>query len=387
MEKNLNHCIEILEKLVAIPSVSATPTHQIVQYISEQLNEHGVKVELSYDEQQQRANVLASIGPDVAGGVVLNGHTDVVPVDGQLWSYDPFTLTRDGNKLFGRGSVDMKGFLACVIASVPYFQTLPLKKPIHIAFSYDEEIGGLGMPGLIHQFQSLNVSPAIAIVGEPTDMKLITGHKGGFEMRTDITGVDVHSCDPRKGVNAISIAARLIQKIEAIAARMAEHPRTDSDFEPPYCSFNVGTISGGLARNATAGWCTFEWEFRPMPDDDGQAIVNEIKEYANDILLPEMRQISEDTDIKIVTEVPVPALDDSLCEEAAQFVSQITGLNSRDVVSFGTDAGYFTDAGISTVVFGPGRIDRAHKADEYITVDELQQGLSFLRKVGEALTH
>jgi len=268
-----------------------------------------------------------------------------------------------------------------------YFQTLPLKKPIHIAFSYDEEIGGLGMPGLIHQFQSLNVSPAIAIVGEPTDMKLITGHKGGFEMRTDITGVDVHSCDPRKGVNAISIAARLIQKIEAIAARMAEHPRTDSDFEPPYCSFNVGTISGGLARNATAGWCTFEWEFRPMPDDDGQAIVNEIKEYANDILLPEMRQISEDTDIKIVTEVPVPALDDSLCEEAAQFVSQITGLNSRDVVSFGTDAGYFTDAGISTVVFGPGRIDRAHKADEYITVDELQQGLSFLRKVGEALTH
>jgi len=387
MEKNLNHCIEILQKLVAIPSVSATPTHQIVQYISDQLNEQGVQVRLSYDEQRERANVLATIGPNITGGVVLNGHTDVVPVEGQSWSYDPFTLTQDGNKLYGRGSVDMKGFLACVIASVPYFQMLPLKKPIHIAFSYDEEIGGLGMPGLIQQFQSLNFSPAIAIVGEPTNMKLITGHKGGFEMRTDITGVDVHSCDPRKGVNAISIAARLIQKIEDMATRMADHPRANSHFEPPYCSFNVGTISGGLARNATAGWCTFEWEFRPMPDDDGQAIVDEIKAYANDILLPEMRQISEDTDIKVVTEVPVPALDDQLCEEAAQFVSQITGLNSRDVVSFGTDAGYFTDAGISTVVFGPGSIDRAHKADEYITVDELQQGLSFLQKVGDALTH
>jgi len=377
MENTLDRCIKILEKLVAIPSVSATATHQIVQCISNHLNEHAVKVRLSYDERGERANIFATIGPDVAGGVVLNGHTDVVPADGQSWSYNPFTLTRVGNKLIGRGAVDMKGFLACVISSIPYFQSLALKKPIHIAFSYDEEIGGLGMPGLIQQFQSLNVSPAIAIVGEPTDMKLITGHKGGFEMRTDITGVDVHSCDPRKGVNAISIAARLIQKIEAIAARMADHPRANSDFEPPYCSFNVGTISGGLA----------DWEFRPMPGDDGQAIVREITAYADEILLPEMRRISEDTDIKIVTEVPVPALDDSHCEEAAQFVSQITGLNSRDVVSFGTDAGYFSDAGISTVVFGPGSIDRAHKADEYITVDELRDGIAFLRKVGEALTH
>jgi len=385
MHNSLDDCIEILRNLVAFPSVSATSTREIVTYISEQLNSSGVDVQLSFDATGERANILATIGPGKDNGIVLNGHTDVVPAEGQPWTYNPFMLTEHEDKFFGRGSVDMKGFLACVLASVPYFQSLTLKKPIHMAFSYDEEIGGLGMPGLLNQLTALSISPSIIIVGEPTSMKLITAHKGGFEMRTEIKGVEVHSCDPRKGVNAISIAAQLIQKIESIARNMADNPKHQSGFEPPYCSFNIGTIHGGIARNATAGYCAFDWEFRPMPGDNGEAIVHEIELFAQEHLLPMMKRVSEDTYIKIITEVPVPALDDANSDTAAQFVSQITGLNSRDVVSFGTDAGYFSAAGMSTVVIGPGNIDRAHKADEYITRDELNQGLTFLRNVADAL--
>ncbi len=386
MNDRLNNTIEILEQLVGFESISGKPTHGIVGYINNYLKDLGVSAELSYDDNGERANVFATIGPQIDGGVVLNGHTDVVPVQGQHWSTDPFTLTRTDNKLFGRGAVDMKGFLACVLASVPTWQALTLKKPIHIAFSYDEEIGGYGMPVLLNSMAHLPFQPEIVIVGEPTDMRLITGHKGGYEMRTEITGHAVHSCNPLKGVNAITAATAVIGKIEAIARRMAENPTPGSAFDPPYCSFNVGTIEGGTARNATAGWCNFNWEFRPMPGQNGDEIIAEIEQYTKTELLPAMQAISADAAINIITEAPVPALDDSNATEAAEFVSRITGLNSRDVVSFGTDGGYFSDSGFSTVVFGPGSISRAHQPDEYIEIEELEQGLEFLAKVGRQLS-
>lgn len=377
----LTSTINILERLVSFESISARPTHDIVQYICDYLAEHGVKAELSYDQQGSRANIFATFGPEIDGGIVLNGHTDVVPVKGQSWSSDPFVLTRKGSRLYGRGSVDMKGFLACVLASVPVFQAAELTKPIHIAFSYDEEIGGLGMPVLLESMQKSGVKPSIVIVGEPTEMALITGHKGGFEMRTEIVGYEVHSCNPTLGVSAISIAAKLIQKIDSIAQCMASMPHLHSRFDPPYCTFNVGTIEGGMARNATAGSCHFNWEFRPMPGEDGLQIITEITDFAHNELLPTMKAVHSDCSINIITEAPVPALDDRNAAVAAEFVSQITGLNSRDVVSFGTDAGYFSSAGISTVVIGPGSISRAHKPDEYIETEELEQGLHFLEKM------
>lgn len=382
----LSNAVEILEQLVSFESISARPTHGIVDYIKAYLSSHGIESTLSFDDAHERANIFATIGPEIDGGVVLNGHTDVVPVEGQSWSSDPFTLTRKGDSFFGRGSVDMKGFLACVLASVPVFKAANLKRPVHIAFSYDEEIGGLGMPGLLESMASKPFRPEVVIIGEPTNMQIVTGHKGGFEMRTEITGAEVHSCDPSKGVNAISYAMKLISKIEELGAHRSAHPVTDSLYTPAYPTFNIGTIEGGAARNATAGWCNFNWEYRQMPGEDGVDTIAEIKAYATNELLPAMQAVNPHTDIQIITEVAVPALDDRNAEAAAAFVSAITGLNSRSVVSFGTDGGYFSDANYSTVVFGPGSIARAHKADEYIEIDELAQGLDFLAGVAVRLS-
>ena len=382
----LDNAITILERLVGCNSVSGKPTHEIVGYISEYLKGQGVDVTLSYDATRERANVFATIGPQVDGGVVLNGHTDVVPVEGQDWVTDPFVLTRQDDRLYGRGSVDMKGFLACVLASVPVFKSADLKKPIHIAFTYDEEIGGLGMPVLLKDMAGKPFKPGIVIVGEPTDMHIVTGHKGGDEMRTEIVGHEVHSCDPTKGTSAILAATKLISKIEEIGARLAAQPHPNSPYVPPYSTFNIGMIEGGIARNAIAGWCNFDWEYRPMPGEDSAAILDEIREYAQKVLLPPMQAITPKAEINVITEVHVPPLNDQNAAKAAAFVSEVTGRNSRGVVSFGTDAGYFSDDGFSTVVCGPGSISRAHAAGEYIGVDEVRQGLEFMQKIAQKLS-
>ncbi len=386
MNTALEQTITILEKLVGFESLSGKPTHDIIEYIESYLRDLGIDCALSFDSTGEKANLFATIGPETDGGVVLNGHTDVVPVTGQNWATDPFTLTRLDNRLYGRGSVDMKGFLACVLASVPHWQSTSLNKPIHIAFTFDEEIGGFGMPVLLNSLPDMPFKPGVVIVGEPTEMQIITGHKGGYEMRTEITGHEVHSCDPTQGVSAISVAVALINKIENIASELKCNPYPDSAFKPPYSTFNIGTIEGGMARNATAGYCAFNWEFRPMPGENGDKTIKEIEAYAINELLPEMQKISSDTDIKIITEAPVPPLDDSNADNAAALISQVTGLNSRGVVSFGSDAGYFSDAGYSTVLFGPGSISRAHKPNEYIEESELAMGLNFMRKLAEHMS-
>ncbi len=378
--------IGILERLVGFKSLPGQPTGGIVGYIESELSQHNIDCTLSFDDSGEKANLFATVGPLTSGGVLLNGHTDVVPVEGQQWATDPFTLTRQNNKLVGRGAVDMKGFLACLIATAPVWKRANLSKPVHLAFTFDEEIGGFGMPVLLRNMKERQIRPEAVIVGEPTECKLITGHKGGFEMRTEITGHTVHSCDPGKGVNAISLAARLISKIEEVGRRFSDNPVPDSPFQPPYATFNIGTIEGGMARNATAGQCNFNWELRQMPGQDGEQIITEIITYANDVLLPAMRAVHKDTAIKIVIEAPVPPLDDRHADEAAALISKLTGVNRRDVVSFGSDAGYFSDAGFSTVLYGPGSIDRAHKPDEYITVEELDQGLTFMDKLTEYLS-
>ena len=386
MDDRVGRTTDILERLVSYPSISGLPNGDIVGYIKDYLSDLGVETSLSYDEAGERANLFATIGPKIDGGVVLNGHTDVVPVEGQDWSNDPFTLVRKDGRLYGRGSVDMKGFLACVLGSVPAFQAMDLKRPIHIAFSFDEETGGFGMPVLLADMAGKGFRPGIVIVGEPTEMNIVSGHKGGYEMRTEITGAEVHSCDPTKGVSAISYGMRLISKIDEMGRAFAANPYVGSPYDPPFATFNVGTITGGAARNATAGWCNFDWELRPMPGEDGAAVIAEIERYAMDVLLPEMKTVSAQADINVITEASVPALDNRNAADAVAFVCEVTGLNSEGVVSFGTDAGYFSDADYSTVVFGPGSIMRAHQPDEYIEVDELSEGLRFLKKVGERLT-
>ena len=341
---------------------------------------------MSYDDDGERSNIFLTIGPKIDGGVLFNGHTDVVPVEGQKWSTDPFTLTQVDDRLYGRGSVDMKGFLACALASLPNFLAANLKKPIHFAFSYDEETGGFGMPVLLKSMAENQFQPDVVIVGEPTEMKIITGHKGSYEMRTEISGYEVHSSNPLLGVNAISVAMKLISKIEEIGQVRASNPIPNSPYEPPFATFNVGIIEGGAASNATAGWCNFDWEYRPMPDEDGGKTITEIENFANSILLPKMKEISDEAGINIITQAPVGGLDDRNAAKASAFIADITGLNSEGVVSFGTDAGYFSDEGYSTVVFGPGSITRAHKPDEYVEISELKQGLKFFEKVAKYLS-
>ena len=384
MTVTLENTISILEHLVSFESISGRPTEEIVSYIQDCFSAYDITASLSIDQDDQRANVFATIGPEIDGGVLLNGHTDVVPVIGQNWSTDPFILTRKDDRLYGRGSVDMKGFLACVLASVPYFKAVGLKKPIHIAFSYDEETGGFGMPVLLESINRLPYKPHIVIIGEPTEMQIITGHKGSYEMRTEIVGHETHSSDPTKGVSAISIASKLIAKIDEIGVEKANHPILGSPFDLPYGTFNVGIIEGGTARNATAGWCNFDWQYRQMPNEDGSETIAKIEAYAAE-LIPAMKAINPNCDIRIITEVPAPGMDNKNAHAAAAFVSEITGINSQGVVSFGTDGGYFSAEGFSTVVFGPGSITRAHKPDEYITVQELVQGLAFLEKIADRL--
>ena len=378
--------VRILKNLVGFETISGSSTEEINKFIVEYLNQHDVLSKLSYDVDGVRSNVFATIGPHVDGGVLFNGHTDVVPVAGQKWSTDPFQLTQIDDRLYGRGSVDMKGFLACMLASVPMFKKANLKKPIHLAFSFDEETGGFGMPVLLDSMALNDFQPSVVIVGEPTEMKIITGHKGSYEMRTEISGYEVHSSNPLLGVNAISIAMKLISKIEEIGLLRAANPIDGSPYDPPFATFNVGIIEGGAASNATAGWCNFDWEYRPMPGEDGSKTILEIEKFANEELLPKMKNVSAEADIKIITQAPVGGLDDRNSSEATAFITAVTGLNSTGVVSFGTDAGYFSDKGYSTVVFGPGSINRAHKSDEYVKVSELEQGLDFFEKVSNYLS-
>ena len=386
MKEKLQETIGILRNLVGFETNSGTSTEKIYKFIFEYLEKHDIECNLSYDNDGSRANVFATIGPKINGGVLFNGHTDVVPVKGQKWATDPFKLTQIDDRLYGRGSVDMKGFLACMLASVPMFKRANLKRPIHLTFSYDEETGGFGMPVLLDSMALNHFQPNIVIVGEPTEMKIITGHKGSYEMRTEISGYEVHSSNPLIGVNAISIAMKLISKIEEIGFLRAANPIEGSPYDPPFATFNVGIIEGGAASNATAGWCNFDWEYRPMPGEDGSKTILEIEKFANKELLPEMKKVSTDADINIITQAPVGGLDDRNASEAVSFITGITGLNSTGVVSFGTDAGYFSDKGYSTVVFGPGSISRAHKPDEYIKFSELEEGLNFFEKVSHHLS-
>ncbi|MFD2206716.1 acetylornithine deacetylase [Kiloniella antarctica] len=369
---------EILTRLVAFESLSALSNLDMIAYIEGYLKEHGISSSISYDETGERANLYARVGPEVDGGVVLNGHTDVVPVKGQPWTENPFTLIERDNRLYGRGSVDMKGFLACTLAMVPEFKSYDLKRPVHLSFCYDEEIGGFGAPVLADDIMSKSITPSVVIVGEPTNMQLVTGHKAGFELRTEFDGLEVHSSDPRKGVNAVEFAARFIFKILEVGAELAANPLEGSPFEPPYSTCNVGQIEGGIATNITAKSCAINWEIRPIPGDDGHAILDKIGNYAESVLVPEMQAVFPEADIRTLVLADIPPLlahDDS---PAVTLIRQITGSNASEVVSFGTDAGHFEKVGLSTVVFGPGSIEQAHKPDEYIEISELECCLSFL---------
>jgi acetylornithine deacetylase len=382
----LDETVAILERLVAFPTVSSDSNLALIAYAADRLGGLGARVSLSEDATGQKANLFATFGPEGDGGIVLSGHTDVVPVEGQDWSSDPFRLTERDGRLYGRGACDMKGFIAAAIANAPRFAALKLDRPLHIALTYDEETGCLGAQTLIEDLRRQDVRPALAIIGEPTSMRMIEGHKGCFEYTTEFKGLEGHGSAPDKGVNAaeyaVRYAARLMELAEDLKARAPETSR----FDPPWTTLQIGRIVGGVARNIIAGTCHVEWEVRPVQASDGKFVKESIDRYADTTLKPAMRAVSAEADIvrHVIAEVAgFEPVDDN---EALRIVQALTGANTADLVSFGTEAGLYQAFGMSCVVCGPGSIDQAHKPDEYVSRDQLAACLAMLAGLDHKLT-
>ena len=385
MDDALARTLELLEALVALPSVSRAPNLEIIGFIAAYLQRHGVEAHLVYDDSGHRANLFATVGPDVAGGVVLAGHTDVVPTTGQDWALPPFELTARDGLLYGRGTTDMKGFLASALATLAEASARPLARPLHLAITYDEEPGSLGAPDLARFMTELAIRPEAVIVGEPTGLRPVAGHKGGLELTTRIEGFACHSSDPRKGVSALEHALRFIAEIERLGSELARSAAADSPFDPPASTVNVGRLEAGTARNIVAGSAAFDWEVRLTPPDDAKTIFARIERLVEEQLLPEMRARFAGARIETEVEAAYPGLEVVEDGSALALAQRLTGVNGHDVVAFGTDAGCFQRAGLPTVVLGPGHIDQAHKPDEYIAVGELERGLAVLHRLLDEL--
>jgi len=379
---------DLLSSLIGFDTVSRHSNLELIDFVERYLAAHHVTSQRIANADGSKSNLLARIGPAVEGGVVLSGHTDVVPVDGQPWSSDPFTLTdKDDGRLYGRGSCDMKGFLACALAQVPEWQALDLKRPIYLAFSYDEEIGCLGAPAMIERLMADEPLPGAVIIGEPTSMQPVVAQKGITTLRTTVTGKESHSSQVNQGVSAIHVAARLVTKIEAIMQELVEEGALEHVFNVQHSSLHVGLIEGGTAVNIMARHCQFDWEIRHLPSDGFEVLFARFERYAR-ALEAELQQRAPE--IRIVTEPmtdTVPALADrdnapavALCRDCLDDPDIETG-----GVAYATEGGQFQRVGLPTLVCGPGSIEQAHQPDEYIEISQLEAGDRFMQRLGERL--
>jgi acetylornithine deacetylase len=371
----------LLERLISFATVSRDSNLELIEFICGYLAEHGVESELFYNEERSKANLFATIGPRDRGGVVLSGHTDVVPVDGQAWTIDPFTLTEKDGRLYGRGAADMKGFIACVLAAVPLFVRQPLQVPVHLAFSYDEEVGCLGVRTMLEALEKRPHKPSLCLIGEPTELKPVLGHKGKLAMRCEVHGAACHSAYAPYGVNAIEYAARMIGRLGEIGARLARPEHHDARFDPPFSTVQTGVIQGGRALNIVPAECQFDFEVRALPGFEAQQVADELKNYAQHELLPQMREVNQSTDISMRPLSAYPGLATPADSEAARVLATICGSDDFGTVAFGTEGGLFDGAGIPTVVCGPGSMDQGHKPDEFISLDQLHGCDAMLRKL------
>jgi acetylornithine deacetylase len=375
---------EMLRRLVAFDTVSANSNLALIDWVVRYLDGHGIAARLTFDETRSKANLFATIGPqDAGGGVILSGHTDVVPVAGQAWDSDPFALVERDGRLYGRGTADMKSFIAIALALVPEFKARALKRPIHLALSFDEEVGCFGAPRLIEALPQGTGRPGLVIVGEPTNMEVANAHKGCHVFATSVTGLEAHSSAPQRGVNAIVAASEIIQFIAGLAGEARAASRPASGFEPPYTSFNIGTISGGTAMNIIARECEFTWEFRPLPGEDSAAIRARIDAFVASDLLPRLRQIHPGADVTTRALASVPGLAAETGSPAEELARQLTGANQSTVVAYGTEAGLFQGAGIPAVICGPGSMEQGHKPNEFITLAQIEAGTEFQRRLAD----
>ena len=385
LDELYNNSIKILSDLIGFKTISGEDNSNLINYCENYLRNFGATSFKTFDDEKKRVNLFATIKAKKSNGIkpiILSGHTDTVPVS-KSWSTDPFKATIKEEKLYGRGSCDMKGFIACTLAFAPIYSKTDLNRDIHFSFTFDEETACIGAPILIKELKKRNINEGICIVGEPTKMKIIDAHKGCYEYTTYFEGLAGHSSMPHKGVSAVEFATKYSNKLIELREELKKRSPKDSIFDPPFSTLQVGGIFGGIAHNVIADKCHVEWETRPVVKEDGKFINQEIDRYANEVLLPEMRKVFTNSRItkKIIGEVA--GFNRVLNSEACEFVSSLTGDNSREVVSFGTEAGLFQEIGISTVVCGPGSIEQAHKVDEFIELSELKKCIKFLDGIRE----
>lgn len=378
---------EMLDRLVSFPTVSKRSNLDLIDFVQDYLQSHGASVTVLPNTAGDKAALLATLGPSQPGGVVLSGHSDVVPVEGQNWGADPWRLRERDGKLIGRGTCDMKGFCAAALAMVPQFQAAGLKRPIHIAISYDEEVGCFGVQPLIKHMVNTLPHPDAVIVGEPSEMSVLNAHKGTWSLMTRVTGYEVHSAICHTGVSAVMSAARLViwlddqMRENAAKARMASVP---SSFSPPYTTLHVGRIKGGTSGNITAGYCSFPVDIRVMPAENMDCWLALYLERTA-ALQAELRQIRPEATISVEVKARVLGLSAEVDGQAEALARDLTGAGAGKQAGFGSEAGLFQDAGYSTAICGPGSMEQAHQPDEFITVAQLEACSDFMRGLSRRL--
>ncbi|MFT5501598.1 MAG: acetylornithine deacetylase [Woeseiaceae bacterium] len=378
--------IEILDRLIGFDTTSCNSNLALMKYVQSYLEDHGVASQLISDQEEKKANLYATIGPEEKAGVMLSGHTDTVPVKGQNWSKPPYQLSEQEGRYYGRGTSDMKGFIAVVLASVPEIVNKVLHTPIHLAFSYDEEIGCVGVRRLIQTMQDHPVKPAICIIGEPTSMKVVTAHKGKLAARVTVHGKECHSGMAPLGVNAVNYAARLIVWLENLAQTKRLNGPFDDNYETPYSTVHTGTVQGGTALNIVPNHCSFQFEIRNIAEEDPRYLLDQFSAYA-DGLAAEMQAIDSSCNIKMEITSDYPGLSTADDADVVAFVRNLAQSTAEAKISFGTEGGLFSNLlGIATVVCGPGSMDQGHKPDEFIHAKQLESCETFMARLSKELS-
>lgn len=368
----------LLGQLVAFPTVSSDSNLNLIAFLAERLEDAGARVQLNHNADGRKANLWATLGPDAPGGIVLSGHTDVVPVDDQDWLRDPFRMVESDARLYGRGTCDMKGFIAAAVAKAPDYAAIAPKRPLHFSFTYDEEIGCLGAQSLAAWLTEHGIRPSLAIIGEPTMMQVVEGHKGCCEYTTHFHGQAGHGSMPDMGVNAVEYAVRYVSRLLELRDELKSRAPQGSRFDPPWTTINTGGLNGGKAHNVIPETASVDWEFRPVQESDFTFVKARIEDYVTNVLLPAMQAVNPNASINTEILGEVAGLEPASVNEARDIVMKLTGSNGADVVPFGTEAGIFASLGMSAVICGPGSIEQAHKPDEFVEVAQLQSCLKML---------
>ena len=381
----LDRAVAILADLVAHPSVSRDGNLELVAYLSAALGDCGARTRLATDPTGTKANLFASFGPETDGGVLLSAHTDVVPADEPDWSADPFSLVEREGRLYGRGACDMKGFIACVLAAAPRFAAAALSEPLHVALTYDEETGCHGARAMVEELTRDGPRPRLAIVGEPTEMRIVDAHKGCWEYTTRFTGLEGHGSNPDAGANAVAAAARYAAKLLEIGDELRARGPADGPFDPPCATINLGRIAGGVAHNVIPADCALDWEMRPIRAEDGRWALEAIDAFAEGALLPALRAAAPEAAIEREVVGEVDGLEPRAGNAARDLVAALTGANGTEAVAFGTEAGLWQGLGMDVVVCGPGAIAQAHKPDEWVGRDQLGLCLAMLDRLAHRM--